>query len=494
MLQTENRPVELQALKGKILAAYEYLSKADDKENAVKVKELAAKILQEEFSIAFCGHFSAGKSTIINRLAGENLLPSSPIPTSANLVKVKSGTEYAKVFFKNEKPRLYLAPYDYELVKKYCKDGDQIKEIEISHANSTLPKHTVIIDTPGIDSTDDAHRIATESAIHLADLIFYVMDYNHVQSEINFMFSRELTAAGKEVYLVINQIDKHSEDELSFGDFNSSVVESFASWGVKPADIFYTSLKRDEHEHNQFAELQSFLHERLKEKDELLLRSVFHSLQKILWDHLALQRKKSEPEIQRLNELLQELTPQDREELTNNYSRLLEEQNQLEDGVAKAEGEFDAAVIPYLADLRRKVGRKFHLLRDHLLPASGKAQAVAQRRFHRRAIGTRRLVEMPDRVEHPGVDIAQEGFVLVPVAHAFFSAAFFLRIASWKRSAQPGFTDCSARTRRSSPSITSAVTVLPAPTIASRPIFTGATSALFDPMKAWSPISVLYLK
>ena len=69
---------------------------------------------------------------------------------------------------------------------------------------------TVIMDTPGIDSADDAHRIATESAIHLADLIFYVMDYNHVQSELNFMFTKELTEAGKEVYLVINQIDKHS--------------------------------------------------------------------------------------------------------------------------------------------------------------------------------------------------------------------------------------------------------------------------------------------
>ena len=57
-------------------------------------------------------------------------------------------------------------------------------------------------------------------------------------------------------------------------------------------------------------------------------------------------------------------------------------------------------------------------------------------------------------------------------------SAFFLRIASWKRSAQPGFTDCSARTSRSSPSATSRVTALPAPTIASRPIFTGATNAL----------------
>ena len=48
------------------------------------------------------------------------------------------------------------------------------------------------MDTPGVDSTDDAHRLSTESALHLADLVFYTMDYNHVQSELNFRFTKEL--------------------------------------------------------------------------------------------------------------------------------------------------------------------------------------------------------------------------------------------------------------------------------------------------------------
>ncbi|MDD4600926.1 GTPase Der [bioreactor metagenome] len=344
MSQTADRQVTIRSLKGKLLAAYEYLVEHHDQENAKKVKQLAGKVVSQEFTIAFCGHFSAGKSTIINRLVGENLLPSSPIPTSANLVKVKTGEEYAKVFFKNEKPRLYLAPYDYKMVKNYCKDGDQIQAIEISHFDSALPSQTAIMDTPGIDSADDAHRIATESAIHLADLIFYVMDYNHVQSELNFMFTKELTEAGKEVYLVINQVDKHSNQELSFAEFQASVVESFSSWGVKPADIFYTSLKQDDHEHNQFPQLQAFLAERLKEKDSLLLQSIFHSLQKIIKDHLDLTTKKKELELQPFKDILNELPIKEQEALAENYNRLMEEKNFLGEGLEKAESEFDIEV------------------------------------------------------------------------------------------------------------------------------------------------------
>jgi hypothetical protein len=47
---------------------------------------------------------------------------------------------------------------------------------------------------------------------------------------------------------------------------------------------------------------------------------------------------------------------------------------------------------------------------------------------------------------------------------------------------------------RSSPGATSRLTALPAATMASAPMVTGAIRALFDPMKARSPMIVLCLK
>ncbi|KGM45888.1 dynamin family protein [Neobacillus niacini] len=348
MVQTANKQETLTSLKNRILALYEYLIKNGDIENAEKTKQLAKKLQNREFMIAFCGHFSAGKSTMINKVVGENLLPSSPIPTSANLVKVKSGEEYAKVFFKNEKPRVYLAPYDYELVKNYCKDGDQIKEIEISHADSQLPANTVIMDTPGIDSADDAHRVATESAIHLADLVLYVMDYNHVQAELNFLFTKELTEAGKEVYLVINQVDKHKEEELSFRQFQNSVTGSFAAWGVKPARIFYTSLKYQDHKLNEFSELKAFISQKLQNKDHLLQQSIFNSLRKIAQDHVEQARNQREDELQPFFEVLNELPEDEKKDLTQTYQSISANLTTLEKGVEETEKEVDTEIAKIL--------------------------------------------------------------------------------------------------------------------------------------------------
>ncbi|KOP83169.1 Dynamin family protein [Bacillus sp. FJAT-21945] len=320
--------LEATEIMSKIIALYDYFHTNGDKKTAERAKDLAVKLNKEEYSIAFCGHFSAGKSSMINQIIGENLLPSSPIPTSANLVKIKSGDSYAKVVFKEGKSRIYPAPYDYDQIKSYCKDGDQIHSIEISYANTSLPKDAIIMDTPGIDSTDDAHRIATESALHLADLVFYVMDYNHVQSELNFLFTKELTAAGKQVYLIINQIDKHRDDELSFDEFKSSVQDSFASWGVKPARIFYTSLKDLFYEENEFSDLQQFIEDTITKRKSLLPESVLQSLTKLTEEHLIFLEEKQWEVREKYEGILAELSSEERkllpEQLEANRNMLAE--------------------------------------------------------------------------------------------------------------------------------------------------------------------------
>lgn len=321
MIETASQH-DIKTLEKKIAALYRLFLKNGDVETADKAKQLLKKLDQQEYAIAFCGHFSAGKSSMINQIIGENLLPSSPIPTSANLVKIKSGEEYAKVNFKEGNPRLYPAPYNYEKVKSYAKDGDSIQSIEISHQTNKLPNDACIMDTPGIDSTDDAHRVATESALHLADLIFYVMDYNHVQSELNFLFTKELTEAGKEVYLVINQIDKHRDEELSFQDFKQSVVDSFADWGVKPAEIFYTSLKVEGHPLNEYKRLKQFIHSKLDQRGVLLPKTIFHSLKKLTEEFQSYVREQDSVKLLECKKVLSGLLEEEQSRLPQKVEKV----------------------------------------------------------------------------------------------------------------------------------------------------------------------------
>jgi len=350
-------------LENKLLAAYDYFKSINHTRNMNHIRQLAQKLASQTYGIAFAGHFSAGKSRLINAFLGDNILPSSPIPTSANLVTMYKGEDFARVFFTKGKPRKYLAPYDYELVKSYCRDGDAVNRLELSYASLHIPEGVEIMDTPGIDSADDAHRIVTEDAIHLADVIFYVMDYNHVQSELNFSFTRDLTQAGKEVYLVINQIDKHREKELSFAAFKESVHKAFESWGVTAKGIYFISAKYPDTAHNQYTELMALLEDKIAHRQDNLLDSVFASLTHIITEYLKTAAKSSDEQKSTATALLEGISPEKLQLIRQEYDNLTKEQEELN---ADWESTFKAGITKILDNAYLMPTSTRDLARDYL--------------------------------------------------------------------------------------------------------------------------------
>ncbi|MFS1519037.1 dynamin family protein [Bacillus sp. SCS-151] len=337
MGQTGVKKYTTQNITSGLFDIYHKIYDEGDSQTASKIVQLMKKLQSEEFTIGFCGHFSAGKSSMINELIGEQLLPTSPIPTSANLVKVKRGDKYARVYFHSGEVMQYEGPYNYELVKSLCKDGDSVASIELSVETTSIPLGVSIMDTPGIDSTDDAHRLATESALHIADTIFFVMDYNHVQSEENFLFAKELKDRGKEVYLIINQIDKHQEQEVSFFDFANGVKNSFLNWKVEADGIFYTSLKKKDHPLNELASVKKLLQKKINEKDSLLIKTSLLAAEKLLNEHLQYYVNKTLDQQNIFEKTLSHLPVNEREELLSNINNVQQEIDEKQQALESAE-------------------------------------------------------------------------------------------------------------------------------------------------------------
>lgn len=292
----------VQSIAGAIAEAAGAMAAAGDNKHAKQAQELNSKLTEGRLTVAFCGHFSAGKSTLINRLCGAKLLPSSPIPTSANVVSIRGGERaYAAVeTIRDGIESKAEVPID-EL-DRYCVDGEQFTSVSIVYPSELLGTHTVLLDTPGIDSTDDAHRMATESALHLADVVFYVMDYNHVQSEINFSFAKQLKDWGKPLYFIVNQIDKHRDRELSFASYRQSVEEAFHAWHLEPAGIVYLSLREPDHPHQEWEQLLELLDLLQQLREPLCEYSVDASLRHLVAGHLKWCELQREPERERLLE------------------------------------------------------------------------------------------------------------------------------------------------------------------------------------------------
>src|SRR5690625_4188435 len=161
---------------------------------------------------------------------------------------------------------------------------DTISQIEIHTSERLVPPNTFIVDTPGIDAADDADRYMTESSLHLVDVLYYVMDYNHVQSEINFTFLKQIQDKNIPIYIIINQVDKHNDEELSFEQFAQRVEDSFKQWSIYPERIYYSSVMDQRLSFNELTTIKEDLFD-LLHNHAPVTNQVAHATEQVVSSH-----------------------------------------------------------------------------------------------------------------------------------------------------------------------------------------------------------------
>jgi len=297
---------------------------------ALKWKELSEKFNDGRIHITFTGHFSAGKSTLVNHLLHGNVLPSSPLPTSSNIVMLAKGENKLKAYDFNRNIYQWEGEISPSFIQSLCQRGDVLKKVYIQNDQFSINKDFVFMDSPGIDSTDDEHRKSTESALHMGDALVYVTDYHHVQSEINISFIKKLKEMNKTLLIVINQIDKHNEDEISFTTFRNRIESTMSELGIRRENIYYTSLKKLNHPLNELELLKKRFLQFLENKNTLLkqniLQSTYYLIEEIEHDwneHLINHNELKEEEFYQVEDTIHSLN-----HTLNNVNQALESINE----------------------------------------------------------------------------------------------------------------------------------------------------------------------
>lgn len=219
------------------------------------INQVIKKVYLNQFTASFVGHFSAGKSTLINLLLEQNILPSSPVPTTSNTAIVSVADEPGIIA--NLPHQQYTKLKTYDEVKQMNRQNVDVESVEINFPSNKFNNGFTLQDTPGVDSNVATHQSSTEQFMYTSNILFYTVDYNHVQSALNFKFMRRINEVGIPIVFVINQIDKHNEEEISFDTFKSRVEKSIKDWDIELTDIYYVS--KFEHSENQINDLSDYL-------------------------------------------------------------------------------------------------------------------------------------------------------------------------------------------------------------------------------------------
>jgi len=179
-------------------------------------QHLSHKLADNGFSIAVFGEFNKGKSTFINALIGQEVLPTDILATTATTTRIIHKRYIgAKICFKNghEKdiPLKELTNYITKLSENSTARSANIKEAIISYP---LPfaqeNHIEIVDTPGLN--DDAEMTGrTLSIIQNCDIAIMVISAQTPFSMSEVEFLKKLLNQGiAKILFVVNQIDLYS--------------------------------------------------------------------------------------------------------------------------------------------------------------------------------------------------------------------------------------------------------------------------------------------
>lgn len=76
-----------------------------------------------------------------------------------------------------------------------------VESVEINFPSSKFKNGFTLQDTPGVDSNVATHQSTTEQFMYTSNILFYTVDYNHVQSALNFQFIKRMNDVGIPVIL-----------------------------------------------------------------------------------------------------------------------------------------------------------------------------------------------------------------------------------------------------------------------------------------------------
>ncbi|WP_252312273.1 dynamin family protein [Sinobaca sp. H24] len=245
-------------------------------------------------TILCCGVFSAGKSTFINRLIGEDHLPSHPIPTSANVVHFQKGRPGITLVHEDSRPDTVFPDLD-AWDANWFQQGGAVKEVYLQDAETKLPDGVELIDTPGIDSTVETHQLAAESRLPEADTVCYVMDYQQVESEENIAFLSKLNQMDIRPVLIVNQADKHNPEQGTIDAFRERMEASFQKRGIRYNDVYFISSRFPEQTPEQWEKLMEYLFSASVPRDIQVSQTAAKSLYRMMAEVAGQKEKQQHP-------------------------------------------------------------------------------------------------------------------------------------------------------------------------------------------------------
>lgn len=301
----KNRRKDLLDLGREQLSVVNALEIDKNQAEGVKPGEVLNGILDrletDTLRVLVMGRFSAGKSTFLNALFGDRILPSSPAPTTGVICEIRYADNTAKKATLFPKPGMGEngkdKPFDIDNIRslheelcKYVKinhseDGmttSKYQKLELQWPLPLCQDGVELIDSVGLDDPDAREAVTMEYA-KSADAILYCMSSTQAYTAKDKVALELLRSVGYEnIFFIITYYD-HIKDSAERGEtteetFRKDMAKNLTRW---------TELKNDG---IKYVDSRSALLGRMKKSPALIQQSGIEEIEENLGRFLTQEK------------------------------------------------------------------------------------------------------------------------------------------------------------------------------------------------------------
>ncbi|MCL6580216.1 MAG: dynamin family protein [Firmicutes bacterium] len=177
---------------------------------AEEAAEARRRLDEERLHLAVLGEFKRGKSTLVNALLGEEILPAAVVPLTSVPTEVRHGRERAATvrLLDGSSREIGL-----EELPRYVTERENpgnrlgVREVEVRHPHPALEDGLVITDTPGLGSVHAHNTRAALDYLPRTDVAVLVLAADQPLSQDELDFVGRVREHVDRLFFVLNKSD-----------------------------------------------------------------------------------------------------------------------------------------------------------------------------------------------------------------------------------------------------------------------------------------------
>ena len=200
-----------------------FFSKIAQKNIITELQDIEKKLLENRFHLVVIGQFKRGKSTFINSIIGEKLLPTSVVPLTSIITILRYGEKQRINVILNDDSVIEIKREeltDWVTEEGNPKNKKNVKEVQIYYPSDYLKDGICLIDTPGVGSIFQNNTEVTYGYLSKIDAAIFLVSADPPISQSELSFLKDVSSHVEKIFFVLNKIDyldnKELEESLNF--------------------------------------------------------------------------------------------------------------------------------------------------------------------------------------------------------------------------------------------------------------------------------------